>query len=138
MKYYFEIDEQEKERLSEESPAYWKPNYIVEEFELDKGEQNEKQESKMKNYFQTNNVIIPYLSVLSIELYNEKDRQYYEHYVVSTSLKRYELDDSGQLFDYIQWLDLQHKKDLELAGLNKPIIPIENVIEQINKSLEEK
>lgn len=80
----------------------------------------------MKNYFQTNNVIIPYLSILSIELYNEKDRQYYEHYVVSTSLKRYELDDSGQLFDYIQWLDLQHKKDLELAGLNKPIIAIKD------------
>ena len=90
----------------------------------------------MKNYFETKNVIIPFTSILGVEIFNEKDREYYEHYDIVTSTKRYEMDNYDQLEDYKLWLDLQHKKDLELAGLNKPIIPIEN--EQINKSLEEK
>ena len=82
----------------------------------------------MKNYFETEKTIVPFNRVISIcEIFNEDFRVEVEQINnFSEAIQPFFIFPIDQLANYLNWLDLQHKKDLELAGLNKPIIAIKD------------
>ena len=74
----------------------------------------------MKNYFETKKTIVPFNRVISIcEIFNEDFRVEVEQINnFSEAIQPFFIFPIDQLANYLNWLDLQHKKDLELSKQN--------------------